>query len=244
MYRHPRLFTATSTFQPAYRILSPSSSGNISHQQDSAPFHNPSPSYTRHRHPPPTTGTGGIDDDEIDHQEADYLGQPPPPPPPPPRLQRDTLNVEAAAVMSRESWEHGGSASLAVPLLPLGKPPSPSAGGSWKSRKSHSLLSRTPSPSPHPEVGRGSVGAGVAVEGKLGWWLWNTQRGWIRLVTLMVTWNIGFGVLLVFLNELILRSGVYKYVFFFFIHFHFHFLSPFFILFYSFFILPLLIDLD
>ena len=219
MYRHPRPFAATSTFQPAYRILSPSS-GDTS-RQDLTPFHNPSHNYTRHQPPRPTT----LVDDEVD-SEVDYLGQPP-------RLRRDTLNVEVAAEMSRASWEHSGPASMAVPLLPLGNSPSPSGGESWKSGSSgfhgqrHTLLSRTPSP--YPGVDDDSTGATVVgssaggkdrggnpfswfERGKLGWWLWNTQRGWISLVTVMAAWNIGFGTLLVFLNQVIMRFGVYKYV--------------------------------
>ena len=141
-----------------------------------------------------------------------------------------------ATEMSRASWEHGGPASVAVPLLPLGNSPSQSAGGNWKSgssgfhRQSHTLLSRTPSP--YSGIDEHAIGAGVAgrcaggkergagffswfERGKLGWWLWNTQPGWISLVTVMTAWNIGFGILLVFLNQVIMRFGVYKYVSFF-----------------------------
>ena len=205
MYRHPRPFAATSTFQPAYRILSPSGDTSC---QDPTPFHNPSPSpsHTRHRLPPPTTGV----DDEIDSE----AGQPP-------RLRWNALNAEAATEMSRASWEHGEPASVAVPLLPLGSSLSPRSRGNGKSGpsgglqgQSHTLLSRTPLPYPGAE--EDSAGAAGIVGGKLGWRLWNTQRGWINLVTLMAAWNIGSGVLLVFMNQVILRFGVYKYVFFFF----------------------------
>ena len=124
---------------------------------------------------------------------------------------------------------------MAVPLLPLGNSPSQSDRGNWKSRSGdlhghgHTLLS--PAPSPYSGVDEYSVGAGTVgsvqekkkrggffswfERGGLGWWLWNTQPGWISLVTVMAAWNIGFGVVLVSLNQVILRFGVYKCVSFF-----------------------------
>ncbi|KAF8465913.1 hypothetical protein BDZ91DRAFT_658655 [Kalaharituber pfeilii] len=122
------------------------------------------------------------------------------------------------------SWDTMTSNSVA--LLPLG---SGSGGGNWKSN-GHTLLSRTPSPYPPSRVNgeedtvqnsgsRGlRVGSGNALgswfkKGKLGWWLWNTQRGWISLVSALVIFNIGSGLFLVLQNQFIMRTGVYKFGF-------------------------------
>ena len=137
--------------------------------------------------------------------------------------------------MAKQSWGNGAAVATSVPLLPLGSSRSSrdgnrtggSSGGGQGQQ--HTLLSRTPSPYPGLVWSGGSTGVGSdeyrrrggSVDGKfsswfkrgkLGWWFWNTGRGWISLVTGLVVWTVGSGILLVFQNQIILRFGVYKYI--------------------------------
>ncbi|KAF8422642.1 hypothetical protein EV426DRAFT_534985 [Tirmania nivea] len=136
--------------------------------------------------------------------------------------------------MARQSWEDDGAVATSVPLLSLGSSRSSGdgngIGGSWKGKQGqqHTLLSRTPSPYPGLVGGNGNTGHGDGEyrrrggsgngkfspwfkRGKLGCWFWHTGRGWISLVTALVVWTVGSGILLVFQNQIILRFGVYKF---------------------------------
>ena len=107
-----------------------------------------------------------------------------------------------------------------VPLLSIGNR---AMGGSAAPTRSHTLLSRTPSPYP-PMAGAdiGASGSNLNAarlnlgprsdfdKGKLGWWMWNTQRGWIFLVGLLVAFYAGSGLMRLIQNQFILRTGVYK----------------------------------
>jgi len=217
MHRQPRPFSSL-TFQPAHRLLSP---GLPDSNSTSSRGSNSNIPYSSRSRVTPEVTVDDIDNDD------EYNS----------RVERDRQRLRAEAVkeMARQSWEDEGAAATSVPLLPLGRSQGSTdgngAGGHWKSgqRQQHTLLSRTPSPYPglvggngNPGVGgdeyrkRGGPGDGKFSSwfkrGKLGWWFWNTGRGWISLVTALVVWTVGSGILLVFQNQIILRFGVYKYI--------------------------------
>jgi len=111
-----------------------------------------------------------------------------------------------------------------IPLLPVhrGAPVQGTGGGS--------LMSRTPSPLPRnggdlDRLRGGGGGAGYhewrigkggepesrglakwTQNGRLGWWLWNTQRGWMMYIGLLVVFYGGAGFALSKVNEFTLLS--------------------------------------
>jgi len=115
--------------------------------------------------------------------------------------------------------------SHSIPLLPMhrGAPVQGTGGGG-------NLMSRTPSPllrngSDLGRLGGGGAGAGChewrigkgnesesrgiakwTQNGRLGWWLWNTQRGWMMYIGLLVVFYGGAGFALSKANEFTLLS--------------------------------------
>ncbi|CAZ80659.1 unnamed protein product [Tuber melanosporum] len=119
-----------------------------------------------------------------------------------------------------------------IPLLPMRSGASGQGTGGGGN-----LMSRTPSPFPRNSgdldtLGSGGGGAGChewrigkgsesesrgfakwTRNGRLGWWLWNTQRGWVMYIGLLVTFYEGAAFTLSKVNGFTLLTGVYKFVY-------------------------------
>ncbi|CUS11569.1 unnamed protein product [Tuber aestivum] len=122
-----------------------------------------------------------------------------------------------------------GLSPHSIPLLPMrGGASGQGLGGGGN------LMSRTPSPllpnSGDPDrLGNGAgchewrIGGGSEPEsrgfakwtqnGRLGWWLWNTQRGWMMYIGLLVAFYGGAAFTLSKVNGFTLLTGVYKFVY-------------------------------
>ncbi|KAL7266737.1 hypothetical protein RUND412_010700 [Rhizina undulata] len=132
----------------------------------------------------------------------------------------DDYSRTRAKAPVEESW----SGDNAIPLLPMAGATGQGVPGGMN------LLSRTPSPYPpkadEPEIeadlgGDWRIGEGGVREdrglrewgrdGRLGRWLWGTQRGWIVYMGMVVTLYgvCSFGLLV--MNRFILWTGVYKF---------------------------------
>lgn len=121
-------------------------------------------------------------------------------------------------------WD--GLSPHSIPLLPMQE------GSSGQGIAGRSLLSRTPSPYPRKSddldrlgngggsgagelrIGMGSASPGGAdtglgswrKNGKLGWWLWNTQRGWMIYIGFLVVFYSGASFGLSVVNNFMLLS--------------------------------------
>lgn len=116
-----------------------------------------------------------------------------------------------------------GLSPHSIPLLPMQE------GSSSQGVAGRSLLSRTPSPYPRKSddldrLGNGGDGGdggagerriGMGTEtglgswkknGKLGWWLWNTQRGWMVYIGFLLVLYSGAGFGLSVVNNFMLLS--------------------------------------